>query len=88
MLFRSSSLARTFGPVLFGWVFGRGLDEGIVGLAWWILAVVGVANCVAARFVREGDGHEVLMAGERKGEDGIVVRAENSTHRFADVPPR
>ncbi|KAF2641048.1 MFS general substrate transporter [Massarina eburnea CBS 473.64] len=71
-----SSLTRTFGPVMFGWVFGRGLDIGIVGLAWWILACVAVVGCVVGQFLKEGDGHEVLIEGEVRGTDGVVRRVE------------
>jgi hypothetical protein len=63
-----SSLARCFGPIMFAWVFGRSLDLGIVGLAWWILAIVAVVG----RFLWEGDGHEILLEGEVRGEDGVV----------------
>jgi hypothetical protein len=64
-----SSLTRTFGPIMFSWIFGKGLDMGIVGLAWWCMAAVAVFGWVLARYVREGDGHEILLEGERKGED-------------------
>lgn len=70
-----SSFARTFGPIVFGWLFGKGLDIGVVGLAWWILACMAVAGSVVAQFVWDGDGHEVLMEGEVRDEDGSVKRA-------------
>lgn len=69
-----SSLTRTFGPIMFSWVFGRGLDMGIVGFAWWLMAAVAIFGCAVGQGVREGDGHEVLMEGEVKGEDGVVRR--------------
>ncbi|PSN75512.1 MFS general substrate transporter [Corynespora cassiicola Philippines] len=69
-----SSLTRTFGPILFGWIFGRGLDVGIVGMAWWILGCVAVGGWMVSQGVWEGDGHEVLMEGEVRGEDGMVRR--------------
>ncbi|KAF2092243.1 MFS general substrate transporter, partial [Saccharata proteae CBS 121410] len=61
-----SSGARTVGPVVGGWVFGQGLRMGMVGLAWWVLACVAVVGAVAARFVREGSGHEIFLPGEEK----------------------
>lgn len=69
-----SSLTRTFGPIMFGWVFGKGLDLGIVGLAWWILAGVAVVGSLIGRLLWEGDGHEILLEGEVKGADGVVNR--------------
>ena len=71
-----SSLTRTFGPIMGGWIFGRGLDIGVVGLAWWILACVAVVGSLVAQGVREGDGHEILLKGEVRGEDGVVRRVE------------
>lgn len=59
-----------------GWGYGRGLSIGVVGCAWWGLAGVAVVGAVAARAVREGDGHEILLEGEvreggGKGEVGV-----------------
>jgi hypothetical protein len=71
-----SSLARTFGPIMFSWVFGKGLDMGIVGLSWWLMAMVAIAGWIVAQGVREGDGHEVLMEGEVRGEDGTIRRVD------------
>lgn len=71
-----SSLTRTFGPIMFGWIMGRGLDIGIVGLAWWILACVAVLGSVVGQWLWEGDGHEILLEGEVRGTDGVVRRVE------------
>jgi len=64
-----SSLTRTVGPVLAGWLYGVGLNNGIVGLAWWCMCCVALAGAVAGRFVREGSGHEILLEGEDGNED-------------------
>jgi hypothetical protein len=71
-----SSAARTFGPIMFSWLFGQGLDMGVVGLAWWCMAAVAIVGWVVAQGVREGDGHEVLMEGEVRGADGTVKRVD------------
>jgi hypothetical protein len=71
-----SSLARTFGPVMFGWIFGKGLNMGVVGLAWWILACVAIVGSFVAQFVKEGDGHEILLEGEVREADGVVKRMD------------
>ncbi|KAL5409973.1 hypothetical protein PMIN06_004943 [Paraphaeosphaeria minitans] len=71
-----SSFTRTFGPIVFGWLFGKGIDVGIIALGWWSLACVAVVGSIAAQFVREGDGHEILVDGEVKGEDGVVRRSK------------
>ncbi|KAK5166967.1 uncharacterized protein LTR77_007696 [Saxophila tyrrhenica] len=63
-----SSATRTVGPVLFGWLYGVGLEKGVVGTAWWGMAGVAVLGAVAGRFVREGDGHEIWLEGEREEE--------------------
>ncbi|OLN85555.1 putative membrane protein YCR023C-like protein 8 [Colletotrichum chlorophyti] len=59
-----SSAARTVGPVLCGWLYGRGLAGGIVGAVWWGLAGVAVLGVLASWFVWEGDGHEVWLDGD------------------------
>ena len=71
-----SSFTRTFGPVVFGWLFGKGLDIGIVALGWWALACVAIIGSAVAQFVREGDGHEILLNGEIRDADGSVRRVE------------
>lgn len=71
-----SSATRTFGPIMFSWLFGRGLDMGVIGLAWWCMAAVAIVGWVVAQGVKEGDGHEVLMKGEVRGDDGTIKRVE------------
>ncbi|KAI1828970.1 hypothetical protein DTO027I6_10193 [Penicillium roqueforti] len=63
-----SSAFRTIGPIFSGAWYGYGLDIGMVGFAWWLIALVSVFGCVAAIFVYEGSGHEILLPGE---EDGV-----------------
>ena len=65
-----ASLTRTVGPIMFSWVFGRGLDMCVVGLAWWLMAGIAIVGWVVAQGVREGDGHEILLEGEVKDKDG------------------
>jgi len=59
-----SSAARTVGPVVGGWGYGRGLNIGVVGMVWWNLAVVACLGWVVSGLVREGRGHEILLGGE------------------------
>lgn len=82
-----SSLTRTFGPIVFSWVFGKGLDIGIVGMAWWLMAAVAIVGWVVAQGVREGDGHEVLLEGEVRGSDGVVKRLEQRRYRYVSNLP-
>ncbi|TKA67961.1 hypothetical protein B0A49_11535 [Cryomyces minteri] len=63
-----SSGTRTIGPVLGGWLYGLGLSHGVVGAAWWGLAGVAICGAVAGRWVREGNGHEILLEGEENEE--------------------
>ncbi|KAF2172234.1 hypothetical protein M409DRAFT_62990 [Zasmidium cellare ATCC 36951] len=64
-----SSATRTLGPVLAGWIYGVGLNKGIVGLAWWCMAGVAVLGNFAGRWVRDGDGHEIWLEGDEDGEE-------------------
>ncbi|KAF5858602.1 hypothetical protein ETB97_003954 [Aspergillus alliaceus] len=59
-----SSAFRTIGPIFSGSWYGYGLEIGMVGFAWWLIALVSVFGCVAAIFVYEGSGHEILLPGE------------------------
>lgn len=61
-----SSATRTVGPVLFGYVYGLGLGDGVVGTAWWGMAGVAVFGAIAGRWVKEGDGHEIWLEGEQE----------------------
>lgn len=61
-----SSAFRTIGPIFSGAWYGYGLDIGMVGFAWWLIALVSVFGCVAAIFVYEGSGHEILLPGEEE----------------------
>ena len=57
---------------MWGWVFGKGLNIGMVGLAWWTLGCVALLGACVGRLVRDGDGHEILLEGEVRGEDGEI----------------
>ncbi|KAI9834397.1 MAG: hypothetical protein M1819_003008 [Sarea resinae] len=64
----ASSGARMLGPLIGGWLFGVGLDRGVVGGVWWGLAGAAVVGWIASGFVREGGG--VLEAREGNDEEG------------------
>ena len=61
-----SSAARTLGPMVAGWIFGIGLDLGMVGLVFWGMAIISAVEVIMSRFLREGDGHEIWLEGERE----------------------
>jgi len=63
-----SSFARTVGPILCGFLYGLGLDRGVVGAVWWGLSGVAVCGLVASFLVREGDGHEIWLEGDDEHE--------------------
>jgi MFS family permease len=52
-----ASLARAVGPAVGGYVFALGVEEGIIGLVWW-LYLVGVALCALAWSYLTEDGSE------------------------------
>jgi hypothetical protein len=59
-----SSVFRTLGPVVGGWLYGVGFERGVVGLVWWVVALVAVAGWAGSCFVREGSGHEIWLEGD------------------------
>ncbi|PBP18093.1 major facilitator superfamily transporter [Diplocarpon rosae] len=72
----ASSAARTVGPALGGWLYGVGLEHGVVGAMFWLLACVAVFSIVASNWVREGDGHEIRLEGDTEAE--AEAEAENA----------
>ncbi|KXJ90864.1 major facilitator superfamily domain-containing protein [Microdochium bolleyi] len=62
----ASSLARTIGPILCGWLYGLGLEGNVVGAVFWGLAGVAVCGVVIGFFVREGSGHEIWLDGDEE----------------------
>ncbi|OQD78402.1 hypothetical protein PENDEC_c001G00005 [Penicillium decumbens] len=64
-----SSAFRTIGPIFSGAWYGYGLDIGMVGFAWWLIALISIFGCAAAIFVYEGSGHEILLPGEEDEYD-------------------
>lgn len=59
-----ASLARSIGPVFGGYMYGRGLDWGVVGFVWWCMAGVGVLNWLSGFWCREGSGWEIVLEGD------------------------
>ncbi|CAK7215656.1 hypothetical protein SBRCBS47491_002555 [Sporothrix bragantina] len=64
----TSSLARTVGPVLSGYLYGLGLKHGLVGAVFWGLSSVAIIGFIASLFVHEGDGHEIWLEGDAEDE--------------------
>ncbi len=64
-----SSAGRTIGPTVGGALYGLGLRKGVVGAVFWGLSGIAVANCVASLWVKEGDGHEILLEGDEEAEE-------------------
>lgn len=61
-----SSAARTVGPAIGGLVYGFGLSRGVVGVVWWALGGIAICACLASLLVREGDGHEIWLDGDKE----------------------
>ena len=52
--------------MLAGWIYGLGLNSGVVGTAWWGLAGIAMVGAIAGRWVKDGDGHEIWLPGEKE----------------------
>lgn len=63
-----SSAGRAIGPTLGGTLYGVGLKHGVVGGVWWGLSGLALINCIASLWVREGDGHEIILEGDEEAE--------------------
>lgn len=64
-----SSGTRTVGPVLGGFIYGLSLQYGVVGVAWWTLSCLACCGCIISNWVKEGDGHEIMLEEERGDSD-------------------
>lgn len=82
-----SSGMRMLGPILGGLGFGVGLENGVVGAAFWALMGVASLGTLVGLCAREGSGHEVFMEGDEvwegavdgkngKREEGAVIVVE------------
>ena len=77
--------ARTAGPAIAGWLFGVGLNNGVVGLAWWGLAGVASFGVLTSTWVREGSGHEIVLEEEEEEEGGEECQERTTTSGNAQV---
>jgi MFS family permease len=50
----TSSAFRTIGPIVAGHWYGQGLEKGVVGWAWWWLAVVSLLGVIPSFWARDG----------------------------------
>ncbi|KAF2658148.1 MFS general substrate transporter [Lophiostoma macrostomum CBS 122681] len=66
----TSSAFRTIGPVASGYWYGLGLKRDMVGLSWWLVAAFSAVGCVTSFWVRNGDGHEIMLPGEDASDLG------------------
>jgi len=63
-----ASAGRAIGPTLGGSLYGLSLRHGVVGAIWWGLSGVALMNCFASLWVKEGDGHEIILEGDEEAE--------------------
>lgn len=50
----TSSAFRTIGPIVAGHWYGQGIEKGVVGWAWWWLALVSFTGVVPSFWARDG----------------------------------
>ncbi len=73
----ASSLFRTVGPMLGGYLYGLGLKYGIIGAIWWGLSNIAICCVLMSFLLREGDGHEIWLEGDEREEgEGESLMAE------------
>ncbi|EWC46051.1 hypothetical protein DRE_04625 [Drechslerella stenobrocha 248] len=70
-----ASCMRAIAPMLMGWLYSKGVSMGVMGLSWWVAAVVAAAGGFQAFYITGDDAGS--DAGEEKDEEagtvGIVV---------------
>ena len=75
------SLARTLGPAVAGVLFGVGLDRGVVGLAWWVLAGLGAFAVLTSRWVRDGPPEPIWLDGDEEEDERGGRHADGLTRK-------
>lgn len=75
-----SSGGRALGPTIGGALYGVGLRKGVVGGVWWLMSLLALVNCVASLFVREGDGHEIWLEGDKEAEEEFEAASARPEH--------
>jgi hypothetical protein len=60
------AFCRTVGPALAGWLLGRGLKIGIVGLAFWSLAAIAVVAALEGTLVKDGSNMQIDLEAEEE----------------------
>lgn len=73
-----TSLARTVGPMLCGYIYGVGLAKGVVGAVFWGLSGFALLGWLTSWLVVEGDGHEIILEGDEvssvKEQEDVSLR--------------
>lgn len=62
---------RTIGPAVTGWLYGKGIQWGVIGTGFWFLAAISCIGLFAGWFVREGSGHEIILEDEEEELDEL-----------------
>jgi MFS family permease len=64
-----SGLGRAIGPLLSGVIFSWGVQHRCVGIAWWVLALIGWLGCVPVWCLVEMDGFNGASASDDEDDD-------------------
>lgn len=68
-----ASAVRTVSPIVVGWLYGLGLNYGVVGAVWWGLGAIALYGCVASHWVVESNGSEIRLPGDDELDDEAEV---------------
>lgn len=72
-----SALGRATGPAMTGAVFTYGVKRGMIGLPWWLIAVIAILGAVPAWTIIEGEGpSDVGSSSDSEDEDDTEVDSE------------
>ncbi|KAI2777511.1 MFS general substrate transporter [Daldinia loculata] len=70
-------LTNTTGPAMTGAVFTYGVKRGMIGLPWWLIAVIAILGAVPAWTIIEGEGpSDVGSSSDSEDEDDTEVDSE------------
>ena len=78
------NLSRSIFPIVAFMIFGKGLEIGVVGLGFWVVAVLALLACLASQWVKEGgNGTEIVLEEDEEEADG---QGSNRSANGSSVP--
>lgn len=83
-----TSAAKCLGPFILGNVYSFGVHLGMIGLAWWSMAIVAIAGMIIGQRLKEwGEEDDDVLGGDDDEERQLtLIGEEEEEDRYTDSP--